>query len=381
MAVTHGHLAVVEYLLEHNANTRDHHFEMRNTHCLLTSAAQNGYLPIVQCLHQHGANINGTECSFGDYPLAMAVTHGHLTVVEYLLEHNANIRDRRSQTLILRFSRRRNTYFPVTDCLLAIAARYGYLLIVQCLLERGANIDGGDGCCAPISEAARYGHLDVVEFLLKHGASDKHGLFPQMVKARRRRNHAIQSLYSDESERAALQFIEAIREERYLTENLADDQLRPRLKTSQIPYFGEQATAEILPDRLSCPLVAEIQARERQRILRQRRTALSEIHQRLIDQSSSSAASEAFAAFGEASNSYEGVWKEGVGVMRKLINGHLPHGLLEVVSCLQVADAMRLASSNKKVSIEYIYECSREEYVELTIYDPFSLLSRIYSHS
>lgn len=67
--------------------------------------------------------------------------------------------------------------------------------------------------------------------------------------------------------------------------------------------------------------------------------------------------------------------------MRKLIKGHLPHGLHEVVSCLQVADAMRLASSNKKVSTEYIYECSREEYVELTIYDPFSLLSGIFSYS
>ena len=217
-----------------------------------------------------------------------------------------------------------------------------------------------------------------------------------MVKARHRRNRALQSLYDDESERTALRIIEAIREERYLTENLAAHQPPLKLETSWIRPLAEPTIAKILPDRYplpeilasptlvpspvpSCPLVAEIQARERQRILRQRRTALSEIHQRLIDQSSSLVASEAFTAFGEASNSYEDVRKEGVGVMRKLINGHLPHGLHEVVSCLQVADAMRLASSNKKVSTEYIYECSREEYVESTIYDPFSLLSRIFS--
>ena len=268
------------------------------------------------------------------------------------------------------------------------------------MLKRGADVDGDDQPSAPISEAAKHGHLDVVEFLLEHGASDKHGLFLQMMKARHRRNHAIQSLYSDESERAALQFIEAIREERDLTENLAAHQLRCQARTfsrstrsafhSHLYYPPEIFASPIpAPDEIKarerqrilwqCPLVAEIQARERQRILRQRRTALSEIHQRPIDQSSSSVASEAFAAFGEASNSDESVWKEGVGVMRKLINGHLPHELHEVVSCLQVADAMRLASSNKKVSTEYIYECSREEYVELTIHDPFSLLSQIFS--
>jgi ankyrin repeat protein len=378
MAVTHGHLAVVEYLLEHNANIKDHQSQPSGpTHCLLTSAAQNGFLPIVQCLHQHGANINGTKDNFTDSPLAMAVTHGHLAVVEYLLEHKANIRDPRSRP----FRRHIFSWIRNTHCLLTIAAQDGHLPIVKCLLERGANVDGEEQRCAPISEAARHGHLDVVQFLLEHEASDKHGLFLQMVKARHRRNHAIQSLYSDESERAALQFIEAIREERYLTENLTDCRFRSPRGAHRILYFEEQATAEILPDRLSCPLIAEIQARERQRILRQCRTTLSEIHQRLIDQSSNSATSDAFAAFGEASNSYEGVWKEGVGVMRKLIKGHLPHGLHEVVSCLQVADAMRLASSNKKVSTEYIYECSREEYVELTIYDPFSFLSRIIPYS
>lgn len=329
----------------------------------------------------------------------MAVTHGHLAVVEYLLEHNAN--QTQLSDLYSYFFWERNTYY-----LPAIAVQNGYLPIVQRLLERGADVDGENQCSTPIFKAAMHGHLDMVEFLLEHGAPDKHGLlglFLQIMKARRRRNHALQSLYGDESERAAFQIIEATREERYLMENIATSPVAVEFLREYGEYNGDDPGAlwisfleilpEILPDpplypRLknftspipvpSCPLIAEIQARERQRILRQRRTALSEIHQRLIDQSSSSAASEAFAAFGEASNSYEDVRKEGVGVMRKLINGHLPHGLHEVVSCLQVADAMRLASSNKKVSTEYICECSQEEYVELTIYDPFSLLFRIF---
>ena len=387
-AAENGHLAVVQYLIERDADIHDD-----SSNYSLNIAAKNGHLAVVQCLHKHGANINGIKYSLRDSPLATAVTYGHLAVVEYLLEHNANIKDQFSPLYFTLFGK------PNAYCLLTIAAQNGYLPIIRCLLDRGADVDGDNQGSAPISEAARHGHLDVVEFLLKHGASDKHGLFLQMVKARHRRNRALQSLCGDESERAVLRIIEAIREERYLTENLAAHQPPPKLEiVRDLILLARLAIANALPSRLpyplpktpaspilvpspvpSCPLVAEIQARERQRILRQRRTALSEIHQRLIDQSSSSAASEAFAAFGEASNSYEDVRKEGVGVMRKLINGHLPHGLHEVVSCLQVADAMRLASSNKKVSTECIYECSREEYVELTIYDPFSLLSPIFS--
>ncbi|OCL03979.1 hypothetical protein AOQ84DRAFT_381079 [Glonium stellatum] len=202
------------------------------------------------------------------------------------------------------------------------------------MLEHGAYVNNYNDSIHLIPLAAKDEHMAVVESLLEHGTSDEHDILLQMLKARCRLNIILQFLHGNASERAAVQFIGGVGGRAYLEEitDKAQPNLRPAIPASSMPGSV-------------CQIMAKMQARKRQRI------------------GSVPSASEAFAAFGKTSQPYRNIWKEGVPAMRKLISGRLPHGLREIMSCLQVADAMRLAGSNRNIYGEDMAECSREEFV------------------
>ncbi len=131
-----GHLSIVEYLIEKEAET----------YRSLGLAAKNGHLWVVTYLLE-----NGVDDVHGEYELALiwAATGGHLPVVIYLIENGVDIHS-------------------VNDQALRRAAECGHLPVVKYLLENGANINAWDD--EALIYASLGGHLSIVEYLLEKGA-------------------------------------------------------------------------------------------------------------------------------------------------------------------------------------------------------------------
>ena len=77
-SVHHGHLEVVKYLVEKNANMR----------YILRIAAENGHLEVVKFLVDVGADIHENN----DYAVRRAAWNGRLEVVKLLVDKGADIR-------------------------------------------------------------------------------------------------------------------------------------------------------------------------------------------------------------------------------------------------------------------------------------------------
>jgi len=102
-----------------------------------------------------GANPNGQSTVEGGTPLHTAADRGYLRIVEFLLEHGAN-------------PNMKNNYGSTP---LHYAAMYGYPEVVELLLEHGANpnIQNRYGY-TPLHFAIEGCFVDVVRVLLDHGA-------------------------------------------------------------------------------------------------------------------------------------------------------------------------------------------------------------------
>ncbi|XP_062575328.1 ankyrin repeat domain-containing protein 50-like [Saccostrea cucullata] len=140
-AATSGHLAIVEYLVEHGADVNLLSSSKENP---LYFAAMKGHLHIIRYLLDHGADICG---SIDTSSLCVASGEGYLEVVEELIKRGAdvNLCDRNEQS-------------P-----LCYASKSGHLKTVKFLLQNDADINVGASC---LSSACKGGHLDVVEFLI-----------------------------------------------------------------------------------------------------------------------------------------------------------------------------------------------------------------------
>ncbi len=104
------------------------------------AAAQNGHLPVVKYLVQHGADVNYPH----GFPLINSAKNGHLLVVKYLVEHGVN---------------------GTIDHALWLAADHGHLLTVIYLIEHGANIHFDNNII--FLSASQNGRLDVVKYLFE----------------------------------------------------------------------------------------------------------------------------------------------------------------------------------------------------------------------
>lgn len=155
-AVRSGSLDQVQELLMEDdgmavLNARDH-----KDYTPLHVASLHGFLPIVQCLVEHGAEVRAIDM-FRRAPIHLASREGHLCTVQYLVENGANL-DFRDMLHWTPF------YF---------ATKRGHLPIVQYLVQNGVNVNEAPmvfNPSTPLHVASKYGHLVVVQYLVKHGA-------------------------------------------------------------------------------------------------------------------------------------------------------------------------------------------------------------------
>ena len=146
-------------------------------------AAQEGHLAVIQYLLEHGAD-KDKAMNDDTSPLYIAAQNGHLGVVQYLLEHGVD---------------KDKAVDDDTSPLSHIAAQEGHLAVVQYLLEQGADVNKAtnDGM-TPLHAAALVDHAEVLTCLMIWGASltarDDAGRLPIDVTA----NEAIKQLIRDE---------------------------------------------------------------------------------------------------------------------------------------------------------------------------------------
>ncbi|KAF7536873.1 hypothetical protein G7054_g4141 [Neopestalotiopsis clavispora] len=150
-----GHLAIVERLLEANADVNATTKFRRET--ALQKAAGAGNLAIVDRLIQGKAWIDAAN-GWGCTALQKAAEAGHIAVVEQLLQAKADVN--------------KGGKFGESRPLQA-ASGAGHLAIVQLLLKAKANVDGGGYSRERplIQTASSNGHLAIVERLLQAGAN------------------------------------------------------------------------------------------------------------------------------------------------------------------------------------------------------------------
>ncbi|CAH2009763.1 unnamed protein product [Acanthoscelides obtectus] len=164
-AAGHGHVDVVEYLLdmaEVDADLPD----TITGETALTVASANGCLSVCTALLNRGANISVTNRK-ELAPLLLAVKEGHWAVAERLIQNYAAIEQCDS----------------VGRTPLMIAAAEGHLGIIELLLDRGADINREDReGLTPLCWACVRGKLQAAQCLIERGAdvnhSDKSGRTP-----------------------------------------------------------------------------------------------------------------------------------------------------------------------------------------------------------
>ncbi|KAJ8374510.1 hypothetical protein SKAU_G00050900 [Synaphobranchus kaupii] len=174
IASRHGHLEVVDYLLQHcKANAElggSVNFDGETIEGAppLWAASAAGHLPVVRSLLKHGASVNNTTLT-NSTPLRAACFDGHLEIVRYLVEHQADmeVANRHGHTCLM------------------ISCYKGHKEIAKFLLERGADVNRRSvkGNTA-LHDCAESGSLDIMKMLLKCNARmerDGYGMTPLLA--------------------------------------------------------------------------------------------------------------------------------------------------------------------------------------------------------
>lgn len=190
IAARHGHLAVVEYLVDRCGASVEAggavHFDGETIEGAppLWAASAAGHLDVVRSLLRRGASVNRTTRT-NSTPLRAACFDGHLDVVRYLVgEHQADLEvaNRHGHTCLMiscykghgdiaryllergaqvnRRSAKGNT--ALHDC-----AESGSLEILQLLLGRHARMERDGYGMTPLLAASVTGHTNIVEYLIE----------------------------------------------------------------------------------------------------------------------------------------------------------------------------------------------------------------------
>ncbi|KAL7286755.1 hypothetical protein TKK_0018900 [Trichogramma kaykai] len=145
-----GHLDIVRYLLELNANV---HAQTQTGDTALTYACENGHTDVAELLLGYGADLEH-ESEGGRTPLMKACRAGHLCTVQFLVNQHANVN-------------RQTTSNDHTSLSLACAG--GHLSVVELLLSEAANPSHRlKDNSTMLIEAAKGGHTNVVKLLLDY---------------------------------------------------------------------------------------------------------------------------------------------------------------------------------------------------------------------
>ena len=139
-AASHGHIEVVELLLDRGAN-----IHVNNDDALIW-AARNGHIEVVKLLLDSGADIQAKY----DKALIYASNNDNIEVVKLLLDRGVGIN-------------------AVKNYALKWAANKGHIEIVKFLLDSGADIHADNEYA--LKWAANNDHIKVVKLLLDRGAN------------------------------------------------------------------------------------------------------------------------------------------------------------------------------------------------------------------
>lgn len=327
---------------------------------LLYLAADNGCLSLVQYLISRGANVNAKwrrRKAWYCFPLTMsyfmkgfedlaligvATKKGHLDIVKYLLNHGAILDEAHEEGL------------------LCIATKTGDFALVRHLINFGTTIDTGRHNTLLLL-AAKYGHLEIVKYLVTMGIDVNGDLIDPITIALIQSSGFFRSLdcYRDILSLRELPDIPHSMSLYIAAENGHFDVFKYLLDhgAHMNPYDDSilcvswenghhRITDYLVSHGHNHSGIAAIIARERYQLGRRLLAKLQKSHQRLTDESCSESVSVDFASFAARLGTCESLWKKGIAVIRNFTDGHLPSELMDVVSCLLVANAMRSTVSD-----------------------------------
>ncbi|KAM6294984.1 protein fem-1 homolog A isoform 2-T2 [Aegotheles albertisi] len=175
IAARHGHLEVVEYLLDHcgarveKGGSVNFDGETIEGAPPLWAASAAGHLGVVRSLLDHGASVNQTTLT-NSTPLRAACFDGHLEIVRYLVgERGADLEvaNRHGHTCLM------------------ISCYKGHREIARYLLEKGADVNRRSvkGNTA-LHDCAESGSLEILQLLLRSKArmeKDGYGMTPLLA--------------------------------------------------------------------------------------------------------------------------------------------------------------------------------------------------------
>lgn len=134
-----GFLEFVEYLLSIGA---DVHVDLEHP---LRVAVIHGHMKIIQCLLDHGAIMN-------DSILVYAALHGNLEIIQYFVERTNEVcREQNYQGVDIHFR---------DDVMLKIAVKNNHIRIVKYLVSKGANILAGNSFALNCAESKGYKEIE-----------------------------------------------------------------------------------------------------------------------------------------------------------------------------------------------------------------------------
>ena len=156
-AAEHGHLAIVEYLLQNGADVH------ADNDRALRISSYRGHLPVVKCLIKAGASVHVEK----NRALLNALIMKKWNTAECLLQAGAIFDDPKKIFLSQRLDIKK---------LFLNATCSSHLNLMELCLNLGFDIHSDD---TPLACASQKGDLDVVKFLLKHGAN----IFDYMIRS------------------------------------------------------------------------------------------------------------------------------------------------------------------------------------------------------
>lgn len=309
-----GHIEIVHYFVSLGTSINPYPWRISP----LTSAAANGHLAMVQYLVEIGAKLN-------DQALVAAVKRHDLPMAEYLLEHGADASSSELTPL----------YFKSGRPALTIAIIENDIRMFRLLLKHGADVNAGD-CIhlRPIFAAVRANNIEFKKTLFRRGVSGTESERLELVQS-------TDPGYNPSSCVICGTFASLrMRRER-----------EPLIDLSTWTDIGTERQME---EPRRCPILSEIRARERWNIKQRLRESFLESHNKFLDKSSKSHASDKLAIFANGISVPQKVWKRGIDSIRRLLNNRLPSTLVEAFSSIQVSCAMRFALDDAETPKDFL---------------------------
>lgn len=340
-AFKHRHGEIVAYLLKAGAILPEQHYgkpylridrpvyrdnlarfiadmPTQTANLLLSMESSQGHLEMVKFLVTLAPAVSSTQ---KESPLYCATVHGHLSVVRFLIKRAKNIKAKDVVSLIWRAAE--NNHLDVAEFLLGhdpeiyptllltmmhFAAISGNLDAIVRLTKLGGLINAIlDG--SPLWATVQCGHHEAHGCQVRAGQGVDSGTQHEVAK--------------DSGSSGA---------------NITD--MRNSSPWNIIGVLERhQPKASDVKD---CPTTAAIQAQQRKATARRLLTTVKSSREKLLSAGARPEASATLKAFVRQVGTSSSIWTWGTRAIRDISEGYIPSSLAEIVSALQVANAMRI---------------------------------------